>query len=90
MSGIDPIILAAFGPPPEGIDLSVSLMLKYDIVTCIVLGLAAACVALRFYVRTKHNTQMKNLGLDDYSIVVALVSLTFTACASQLHGAGSS
>ena len=74
MSQVDTTIEAVFGPAPEGIDLTASITAGYDIVSCVVLGLSAIAVAIRFYVRTRHNTQKKNLGKDDYTILLGLVS----------------
>jgi hypothetical protein len=72
MSGPDPAIQLIFGPPPAGIDLTDSLTVAYDVVSCVVLGIAAAAVCLRFYVRTMRGTN--NLAIDDYFVVLGLVS----------------
>jgi hypothetical protein len=69
---IDPIIQAVFGPTPDGTDLSESITKGYDVVACVVLGIAAASVALRFYVRMFHTAT--NLAIDDWTIVIGLVS----------------
>lgn len=71
---IDPTIEAVFGAAPDGMNLSASTTSAYDIISCVVLGIAAASVALRFYIRTMYNTQAKNLGVDDYTILLGLVS----------------
>ncbi|KAI5241255.1 hypothetical protein E4T43_05579 [Aureobasidium subglaciale] len=73
MSSVDAGIQAIFGPPPEGIDLKASLTLGYDVVSCVVLGLAIAAVALRFHIRLKYSSQSRNLGIDDYTILLGLV-----------------
>ncbi|PQE09656.1 integral membrane protein [Rutstroemia sp. NJR-2017a BVV2] len=67
----DPAIQLIFGPPPAGIDLTDSLTVVYDVVSCVVLGIAAAAVCLRFYVRTMRGTN--NLAIDDYFVVLGLV-----------------
>ena len=74
MTEIDPIVEAVFGPAPDGIDLKDSVTVRYNIVSCVVLGLSTVSVALRFYIRTMHNTQMNNLGIDDHTILLGLVS----------------
>jgi hypothetical protein len=74
MSGVDPAIVLIFGPPPAGIDLSDSLTVAYDVVSCVVLGIAAAAVCLRFYVRTMRGAN--SLAIDDYFVVLGLVSPT--------------
>lgn len=75
MTKIDPTIEAVFGPIPEGIDINHSTTKGYNIISCVVLGLSTAAVVLRLYVRSMHNTQTKNLGIDDYTILLGLVSL---------------
>lgn len=72
MSDIDPTIEAVFGSPPAGTSLDESIASGYDIVSCVVLGIAVAAVALRFFVRTMGGAN--NLGIDDYTIVIGLVS----------------
>ena len=74
MTKLDPTIEAVFGPIPEGLDLSASTTVAYDVVSCVALGLSAAAVALRYWVRTRHNTEAKNLGIDDHTILLGLVS----------------
>ncbi|KAI5240377.1 hypothetical protein E4T42_08390 [Aureobasidium subglaciale] len=73
MSSVDAEIQAIFGPPPEGIDLKASVTLGYDVVSCVVLGLALAAVALRFHVRLMYSSQSRNFGIDDYTILLGLV-----------------
>lgn len=73
VSTLDPVILAVFGNPPDGTDLGEEQYVGYDVVSCVVLGLAAAAVGLRFYVRLSH---MAKLAIDDWTILIALVSST--------------
>lgn len=77
MAKIDPVIEAVFGPAPDGIDLKASVTVEWNTISCVFLGLSTASVALRFYIRTMHNTQMKNLGIDDHTILLGLVSHSF-------------
>jgi hypothetical protein len=72
MAVIDPWIEAVFGPPPSGLSLQKSIVLNYDVTSFVLLVLAVAAVSLRFYVRTR--VKSNALGIDDYTIVVALVS----------------
>lgn len=74
MAEIDPVIEAVFGPAPDGVDLKASVTVEWNTISCVVLGLSTISVALRFYIRTMHNTQMKNLGIDDHTILLGLVS----------------
>lgn len=72
MTTKDPIIAAVFGEAPAGVSLNESVTMVYSVISVVGLGLAIASVALRFYVRTMNNSN--NLGADDYSMLVALVS----------------
>ncbi|PSR81814.1 hypothetical protein BD289DRAFT_438582 [Coniella lustricola] len=88
---IDTTIEAIFGSPPEGTNLNDSLMTGYSVVSCVVMGLAVIAVLLRLYVRTTYNTELKNLAVDDYAIVVALVftgGLLATTLVASTYGAG--
>ncbi|KAK9786762.1 hypothetical protein SCARD494_11066 [Seiridium cardinale] len=89
MTDIDPTIAAVFGDPPSGTSLHDSVTVKYDVVSCVILGLAAAAVALRFYVRTM--SKGNNLGIDDYTILVGLMStgaLVATTIIAGQYGSG--
>ncbi|KAF7518898.1 hypothetical protein G7054_g13304 [Neopestalotiopsis clavispora] len=70
VSTLDPVILAVFGSPPDGTDLSEEQYVGYDVVSCVVLGLAAAAVALRFWVRMSNRA---SLAMDDWTILIALI-----------------
>lgn len=72
MSEVDPSIKLIFGPPAVGVDLNESTTAAYDIVSCVVLGIAAAAVCLRFYVRTMRGAN--SLAIDDWFVVLGLVS----------------
>ncbi|KAK6614264.1 hypothetical protein H4I96_00585 [Botrytis cinerea] len=71
MSEVDPSIKLIFGPPAVGVDLNESTTAAYDIVSCVVLGIAAAAVCLRFYVRTMRGAN--SLAIDDWFVVLGLV-----------------
>ncbi|PQE30554.1 integral membrane protein [Rutstroemia sp. NJR-2017a WRK4] len=85
MSGPDPAIQLIFGPPPAGIDLTDSLTVAYDVVSCVVLGIAAASVGLRFYVRTMRGTN--NLAIDDYFVVLGLFCTGALVATTLIAGA---
>lgn len=78
MAKVDPTIEAVFGPAPKGLDLTASTRTGYNIVSCAGLGLSTAAVATRFYIRKIHQSQKQNLGVDDYTVLLGLVS-----CASS-------
>lgn len=80
---IDATIEAVFGAPPDGTDLTESTVTTYDVVSCVVLGLAAASVALRFYVRTMNGKN--NLAIDDWTILIGLVRLAVTTPPLTTH-----
>lgn len=69
---VDPAILAIFGAAPDGLDLDEQIVTTYNVVVCVVLGIAAAFVGLRFYVRLFKGS---NLWYDDWAIVFGIVSL---------------
>ncbi|GJC88835.1 hypothetical protein ColLi_11673 [Colletotrichum liriopes] len=70
----DPSIAAIFGEPPSGTKLDEQLVVSSNIAVCVVLGLSAASVALRFYVRSMKGAK---LWYDDYAILLS-VSLMIT------------
>ncbi|KAK6615436.1 integral membrane protein pth11-like protein [Botrytis cinerea] len=76
MSEVDPSIKLIFGPPAVGVDLNESTTAAYDIVSCVVLGIAAAAVCLRFYVRTMRGAN--SLAIDDWFVVLGLRHFSFT------------
>ncbi|KAK9415439.1 putative Integral membrane protein [Seiridium unicorne] len=49
MMDIDPTIQAIFGPLPSTVSLYDSTTMTYDVVSCIILAVAAASVVLGFY-----------------------------------------
>ncbi|KAJ4249749.1 hypothetical protein NW762_012090 [Fusarium torreyae] len=85
---LDPNIVGIFGPPPEGLDLEHNLVTTYNVVSCVVFGVAVAIVALRFYVRNMKSSQVE---LDDWAALGSLfcsgaaVAMTILAGA---HGSG--
>ncbi|CAF3492895.1 unnamed protein product [Fusarium graminearum] len=85
---LDPNIVAIFGPPPKDLDLGRHQITTYNIVTCIILGIAFLVVALRFYVRNMKSAQLE---MDDWAVLVSLVcaaaTVTMTILAGE-HGSG--
>ncbi|KAF7905650.1 uncharacterized protein EAF01_006171 [Botrytis porri] len=89
MSGVDPSIQLVFGPPAAGVDLNESVTAAYDIVSCVVLGIAAAAVCLRFYVRTMRGAN--SLAIDDWFVVLGLIctcALVATTLIAGAYGSG--
>ncbi|KAH6977356.1 hypothetical protein BKA56DRAFT_732660 [Ilyonectria sp. MPI-CAGE-AT-0026] len=85
---VDPVILAAFGEPPEGLDLEERLVVNHNVAVCVSLGLAVAAVALRLYVRRLKGAR---LWFDDYAIIFSTFccggTVAITVLAGQ-YGAG--
>ncbi|KAJ0384229.1 hypothetical protein COL922a_008823 [Colletotrichum nupharicola] len=73
---VDPFIEAAFGPPPDGVDLAESQATKNNAIVIVLLVIAALSVAGRLVARSKYGP---GLSLDDYAIVVAWVLVAATA-----------
>lgn len=73
---LDPLIKAAFGSPPEGIDLTENQATKNNTIVIILLSIATVSVAGRLIARGKYGP---GLSLDDYAIVVALLFVAATA-----------
>ncbi|KAF4860442.1 Satratoxin biosynthesis SC1 cluster protein 4 [Colletotrichum siamense] len=73
---VDPFIEAAFGPPPDGVDLTESQATKNNAIVIVLLVIAALSVAGRLVARSKYGP---GLSLDDYAIVVAWVLVAATA-----------
>ncbi|KAJ0269474.1 hypothetical protein COL940_012417 [Colletotrichum noveboracense] len=73
---VDPFIEAAFGPPPDGVDLAESQATKNNAIVIVLLVIAALSVAGRLVARSKYGP---GLSLDDYAIVVAWVLVVATA-----------
>ncbi|PTD06669.1 hypothetical protein HYE67_001798 [Fusarium culmorum] len=67
---VDPFVLAAFGPPPDGIDLSANNEAKNTGVVLLLLIVSAAFLAGRITLRTK---QTYGLSADDYAIIVSFL-----------------
>ncbi|GKT89628.1 integral membrane protein PTH11-like protein [Colletotrichum tofieldiae] len=65
----DPSIAAIFGEAPSGTKLDEQLVVSSNIAVCVVLGLSAASVALRFYVRSMKGAK---LWYDDYAILLSV------------------
>ncbi|CAJ2511778.1 Uu.00g074030.m01.CDS01 [Anthostomella pinea] len=66
---IDPIIEAAFGPPPENIDLDQSRVMTNTVIATVLLIVAAVAVILRLWVRRIKGAE---LGPDDWAIIAGL------------------
>ncbi|CAI0645317.1 unnamed protein product [Colletotrichum noveboracense] len=85
---VDPNIVAIFGEPPAGLDLDEQIVTSYNVAVCIVLGLAAASVALRFYVRCVKGSK---LWYDDWAIFLSVflcAATTFMTILAGSYGAG--
>ncbi|CCT75883.1 related to integral membrane protein [Fusarium fujikuroi] len=85
---VDPNIVAIFGPPPQGLDLERNVITTYNVVVCVVLGIAVTVVALRFYVR---NMKSANIEMDDWAVLVSLFCASATVAMTILageHGSG--
>ncbi|KAJ8123438.1 hypothetical protein ONZ43_g615 [Nemania bipapillata] len=67
---IDPIILAAFGPPPAGINLAAKQETAIIVVALVSTAFATIALALRIWAR---NFQRFGMMADDYLMVVALI-----------------
>lgn len=70
---VDPNIVAIFGPPPDGLDLEYNVITLYNVVCCVVYGVAVAVVGLRFYVR---NMKSSGLEMDDWAVLCSVVSVS--------------
>jgi hypothetical protein len=70
MDQIDPIILAAFGPPPPGIDLKAKQETAIIVVALVSTAFATVALLLRIWAR---NFQRFGMMADDYLMIVALV-----------------
>ncbi|KAF5967676.1 integral membrane protein [Fusarium coicis] len=73
---VDPLVVAIFGPPPEGIDLSANSEAKNAAVVLTLLLISALFLAGRIVIRTQ---QVYGLSLDDYAIIVSWVFVAATA-----------
>lgn len=69
-SALDPIILAAFGPPPANVDLGETRENRNNGAVIAMLVLATVALVLRFLARIM---QRAGLQYDDWTIIVALV-----------------
>ncbi|KAF4445620.1 hypothetical protein F53441_10684 [Fusarium austroafricanum] len=73
---VDPFVLAIFGPPPEGLDLSANVQGKNAAVVLTLLFISAFFLAGRIVIRTQ---QVYGLSGDDYAILVSWVFVCATA-----------
>ncbi|KAI0538856.1 hypothetical protein GGR58DRAFT_279818 [Xylaria digitata] len=67
---IDPIIIAAFGPPPEGINLLAKQETAIIVVALVSTAFATIALGLRIWAR---NFQRFGMMADDYLMIVALI-----------------
>ncbi|KAF4958721.1 hypothetical protein FSARC_10946 [Fusarium sarcochroum] len=81
---VDPNIVAIFGPPPEGLDLEHHVVTTYNVVSCVVLGVAVAIVGLRFYVRIMKSSCVE---MDDWAVLVSLFCSGAAVAMTILAGA---
>ncbi|SCV45300.1 uncharacterized protein FFB14_08567 [Fusarium fujikuroi] len=72
---IDPMVIAIFGHPPEGIDLSANQEIKNTTIVLSMLGISALFLAGRIAIRT----QQSHLSLDDYTISLSWLFVAITA-----------
>ncbi|KAI1207205.1 uncharacterized protein F4807DRAFT_462934 [Annulohypoxylon truncatum] len=83
MADLDPFIIAAFGPPPAGVDLTEQTETRNDIITAVTLFFAILSVVLRW---TARRLSTVRLQADDYVVSVALVLCIVTAILNVLFG----
>ncbi|KAF2965681.1 hypothetical protein GQX73_g7894 [Xylaria multiplex] len=67
---VDPIIVAAFGPPPEGINLLAKQETAIIVVALVSTAFATVALGLRIWAR---NFQRFGMMADDYLMIVALI-----------------
>lgn len=73
MADVDPTILALFGPPPAGTDLSENPIAGNDTAVAVLLGIATVAVVLRLWCRRYTSSPLK----ADDSVIVAALILTY-------------
>ncbi|KAI0476617.1 hypothetical protein GGR56DRAFT_483397 [Xylariaceae sp. FL0804] len=83
MSGLDPVILAVFGPPPEGLDVYASTQVQNYIITAVGLFLAFVFTLARWVARVISGA---GLQLDDYVLFANFPLVVLTAVFSILSG----
>ncbi|KAI8945517.1 hypothetical protein F4801DRAFT_124614 [Xylaria longipes] len=83
MSEVDPFVVAAFGPPPDGINLNEQTETRNDIITGIFLALAILSVSARWAARRLSGARLQ---ADDYVIFASLVLCIGTAIVNILLG----
>ncbi|KAM0354786.1 hypothetical protein ACHAPU_000607 [Fusarium lateritium] len=80
---IDPMVLAVYGPPPEGLDLDENSVVKNTAVVLTLLFISALFLAGRIAIRTQ---QVYGLSLDDYAILVSWLFVAATAAMVVVAG----
>ncbi|KAI0554400.1 hypothetical protein F4679DRAFT_525941 [Xylaria curta] len=83
MSELDPFVIAAFGPPPPGINLNEETETRNDIITGVFLALAVISVLARWIARKLSGARLQ---ADDYVIFVSLILCIVTAIVNILFG----
>lgn len=81
MTEPNPIAVKIFGPPPEGLDLSMSTTRTDTAAVIALLAIATASVMLRFVARAVQGSGVKH---DDWIIVLALVRIESTSPAGDM------
>ncbi|KAF5667068.1 hypothetical protein FHETE_5771 [Fusarium heterosporum] len=80
---IDPMVLAIYGPPPEGLDLDETSVVKNTAVVLTLLFISALFLAGRIAIRTQ---QVYGLSLDDYAILLSWLFVAATAAMVVVAG----
>ncbi|KAI0179891.1 hypothetical protein GGR52DRAFT_568658 [Hypoxylon sp. FL1284] len=84
----NPMIVAAFGPPPEGLDLTENQQTADNVAAIVCAAVATLALVLRLYSRT---FQRFDMLADDWLMIVALLFVYGTAVITVIggsHGAG--
>lgn len=66
----DPMAVAVFGPPPEGLDLTENQQVADNVAAILCAAIATVALALRLYSRT---FQRFDMLADDWLMIIALV-----------------
>ncbi|KAI1156473.1 hypothetical protein F4825DRAFT_474382, partial [Nemania diffusa] len=83
ISGVDPFVITAFGPPPTGINLNDETETRNNVITGVFLALAALSVLARWVARKIRDA---HLGADDYAIFVSLFLCIVTGIVNIYFG----
>ncbi|KAI1759531.1 hypothetical protein GGR53DRAFT_140751 [Hypoxylon sp. FL1150] len=80
----DPMTVAAFGPPPDGIDLTENQQVADNVAAILCAAIATVALVLRLYSRT---FQRFDMLADDWLMLLALLFVYGTAVITVLGGA---